>query len=63
MELVNLDQQAVFESLLELEYGVALFFMRYVAFGFTFSGNMDQLMNLMAEIKDLQMLWSYLHRN
>ena len=63
MELINLDHAAIVQDLLELEYGVALFYMRYVAFGFTFSGSMDQLMNLMEEINQLQGLWGYMHRN
>ena len=63
VELVNLDDLFGIRDLLELEFGVALFYMRYVAFGFTFSGNMDQLTNLMCEIAELQKLWSYMHRN
>ena len=63
MELMNLDEMAVVQDLLELEHGVALFYMQYVAFGFEFSGNMEQLMNLMEEINQLQGLWGYMHRN
>ena len=61
--LVNLDDVFGIQELLMLEYGVALFYMRYVAFGFTFSGSMDQLTNLMCQIDELQKAWSYMHRN
>ena len=61
--MINLDNHFAIQELLELEFNIALFYMRYVAFGFVFSGSMGQLTNLMSEISNLQYLWGYLHRN
>lgn len=63
MELVNLDDQFAINELLMLEYGICLFYMRYVSFGFVFTGTMEQAVNQMEEINRLQNLWGYMHRN
>ncbi len=63
VELPNLDDLFGIRQLLELEHGVALFYMHYVAFGFKFSGSFEQLSNLMCEIDTLQKLWGHMHRN
>jgi len=63
MNLPNLDNATAVQDLIVLEYNIALFYMRYIAFGFVFSGDMDQLTNLMCEIDSMRHNWGLLHRN
>lgn len=51
------------QELALFEVGIAVFYMRYVAFGFTFSSNMDELLRVMDEIERVQQDWGFLHSN
>lgn len=63
MDIPNLDQQFAWNKLIDLEGNICVFYMQYIAFGFMFSGTMEQLAILTREINNLQYLWGYMHRN
>lgn len=63
MEIANLDNIVAMEKALQLEFELALLFMYYVAFGYKFSGSMEQLMNLQNEIAETIALYGQMHRN
>jgi hypothetical protein len=46
-----------------LERSIEHFYMEYIAFGFTFTGNGLELMELMNDIQAVKDGYAYIHRN
>ena len=46
-----------------LEFNIYLFYAEYIAFGFTFSGSGQELMELVEDIRAVKTGWEWIHRN